>query len=522
MQSTTVCKFVLLCFTLLISVVISSPSVFSAKFSANVWARITPVLLPHTQVSVGTDDVALISFKVKSLVDAQIRELIFEGNNFDSAHLEKVYLYEISWNEWVLIDSYPWSKIKWNKLILDEEDTSINLKANVGKTLLLSADIVDNTSLVGDKVRVRLLNTYIIRLANNKNIWVFWIPTNSQNIVTLTEKLVAGMLHLKVDNLDTKTNRPKHVVAGTTSDYVSSFEMTAIDEASEIEDLVITAAGAGATTFSDEVKEVVIFDDAGTELFRELVTSNEIVFDNVNFIVPLGTTNIYVKVITDLIGSNENGMTMSDVAFTLIANGVVGVTSNEDITPSYDGGNTTLSSYPFDVISVHLSAIDLVSNFSSYSIPSSTSNSLGVNLAILKITTDDWDNTDIDDNSSLDLVLQTVEVTNSTPSVATNLTMKRIDVSNWTELAGSLIGDLTVFDLSYLSPLDNEISKSSVAYYLIKGDINSPSNTTVRLSVRLLNDGWVVYDSSDFNSQVTSLRLWVNEVLGPLVFVDVN
>lgn len=196
-------------------------------------------------------------------------------------------------------------------------------------------------------------------------------------------------------------------------------------------------------------------------MFREQVVSNTVVFDNVNFVAPLGTTNIYVKVITDLVGNNANGTTMGDVTLTLSALNVDGDASNAAVNPTYDvvAATSTSPSYAFDVISVHLSDIQLVSSYSTFSVSSSTANGSGTNLAIIKVTANTWNNTDITDNSALDLVLQSLALTNSAPTVATNLTMKRIDISNGTEFAGTVAGNVVTFDVDAQLPIDYEISK---------------------------------------------------------------
>lgn len=317
----------------------------------------------------------------------------------------------------------------------------IEIPASETQVFLVTVDIVDSQLLAGCEFGVKVTDAQADDDDNNAldvtvgGLAISGNPTSIGRTIRITD---SGSLNVNVDTTDAKTNKARHVLAGTTSDYVASFELNAVNEAIELEDVTITATGAGAGDFADAVNEVVVYNDAGTELFREQVVSNVVSFDNVNFVVPLGTTNLYVKIISDTVGNNANGTTMQDVQLTFSAQNVKGDSSNVDVTPTYDGVGMSLTSYAFDVISVHLSDIQLVSSYSTYSVPTTTSNGSGTNLAIVKITANTWNNTDLDDNSALDLVLQTLSVTNSATSVATNLTLKRIDISNGTEFTGTV------------------------------------------------------------------------------------
>ncbi len=82
----------------------------------------------------------------------------------------------------------------------------------------------------------------------------------------------------------------------------------------------VTVFVSGSANFNANVTEVVLYNEAGTELARKGVTSaTSVVFTDLsNVLVNQGTTTMYVKVITNGIGLNQ-GTTevMSDTQLAL-------------------------------------------------------------------------------------------------------------------------------------------------------------------------------------------------------------
>jgi hypothetical protein len=139
------------------------------------------------------------------------------------------------------------------------------------------------------------------------------ISADQTRVVTISD---AGTLSVEADNADTETNDEKYVLAGRSlagSEFVASFELTAQNEGIEIEDMTLNVIG-DPISFAQGAQEVVIYaDDKTTVLFSETVAIigevdlGKVEFNNINLIVEQGSMNIYVKVLTDPIGFNENG-----------------------------------------------------------------------------------------------------------------------------------------------------------------------------------------------------------------------
>lgn len=104
-----------------------------------------------------------------------------------------------------------------------------------------------------------------------------------------------------VDVTDSSVNRAKYVVGGTISDYVASFDITAINEDMDVTDLTLLVSGS--TNFDSSVAEVVLYNEAGTEITRKGVTSaTSVAFTDLpseKLLAKQGTTTLYVKVITN-------------------------------------------------------------------------------------------------------------------------------------------------------------------------------------------------------------------------------
>lgn len=164
---------------------------------------------------------------------------------------------------------------------------------------------------------------------------------------------------------------------------------------------------------------------------------------------------------------------MGEVTVTMDAINVDGADSGDDITPTIGAGN----SYAFDVIPVHVSNLEFVSSYAGYNVTTSyNSATTDSNLAILKVTTNTWANTDSDSPDVLDLVLSGVNFTY--PGAVTNVTLKRIDIANGVEqtaTAGSVVYNTT--------DVNNTITRGTSAYYLLQGDLATGAGTfTVKIN----------------------------------------
>jgi len=341
-----------------------------------------------------------------------------------------------------------------------DDFSEVEVLASKTQQFLLTVDVNDDDAVAGCSFDVNMTASDI-EDDDNKDLTVT-VPAVIGRTIVVT---AAGSLDIKPELNDSKVNRAKHVLGGTTSDYVAAFDLVATNEGANIEDLELSVAGAGAADFENAITEVVIYNAAGTELYRESVSTTPVLFDNINFEIPQGTTTIFFKVVADLIGEGANGSEMDEVTVTLDALNVDGSESGDDITPTIGAGN----SYAFDVVPVRISDLAFVTSYGGYSVITTyNSATTDSKLAILKVTTDTWANTAIATPDVLDLVLDTVNFT--LPAGVTNVTLQRIDISNGTEENGPSVTYGT-------DDVNNTIAKGTTAYYLLRGDIATGAGT---------------------------------------------
>jgi hypothetical protein len=200
---------------------------------------------------------------------------------------------------------------------------------------MVKADLIDDTNQGNDTLNFQVTG-YSVEDDESDNVYVTndldgvldgattvaadanTLDTPITSARTVTIKGV-GTLANAVDTTDSETDKNKNILGGVTSGFVASYELTATNEAIEIKDFQLAETN-GSATLSDAVSEVIVYaNDKTTEVARETVVSGveTVTFDNANFVVGEGTSNIYVKVITHKQGKDQAGQQTADLAFTL-------------------------------------------------------------------------------------------------------------------------------------------------------------------------------------------------------------
>lgn len=211
---------------------------------------------------------------------------------------------------------------------------------------------------------------------------------------------------------------------------------------------------------------------------------------------------------------------------TLEVSNVTGVDSGDDASVTYDGTGETLESNEFSVIPVRISNVEMVSNYgSNYVIDTTISDGNEVNVGIIRITADSWANSNTIDGSELNLLLSGITV-NSTASSGdvSNFTIRRVDISNGTEVSGTVSGNDVSFDLSSLTAANTEIESGEVAYFLVQADVSyGTSNASFKINLKNLDNGAFVYATDDANlGTYDELRLGVSQKDGVQINVSNN
>jgi len=301
-------------------------------------------------------------------------------------------------------------------LITFDDFTEVEVMSSKDVIFLVTIDVADDNNIAGCLLQ-GVVSGADVEDDDNKDLTENGIPTAVGRTITITS---AGTLSVTFDNSDTLANRAKHVLAGTTSDFVASFELSSTNESIMVKDLRLNVAGAGVANFANSISEVILVKADGTEIAREQVSTTPVVFDNVNLLVN-GSMNVYVKVVAKVIGKNENGVAMDDVTFALQTLDVEGNDSGETVV-----NTTTANSFAFDVLQVHLSNI-AINTVGSSTILANSSNIVGT----IEITANSWNNTHVTLGTDVETVLQNLEfVVEDNGLVITSVTVERMDITS--------------------------------------------------------------------------------------------
>jgi hypothetical protein len=201
----------------------------------------------------------------------------------------------------------------------------INVPKNSSKRFMVKADFIDDTNQGNDTVQFQLTG-YSVEDDESDNVYTSTDRDSDGDLVDQSAQITSarvvtikgvGTLANAVDTTDSEVDKDKNILGGVTSGFVASYELTATNEAIEIKDFTLTNTNG---VLSNAVSEVIVYaNDKTTEVARETVVSGveTVTFDNANFVVAEGTSNVYVKVITHKQGKDQAGQQTADLAFTL-------------------------------------------------------------------------------------------------------------------------------------------------------------------------------------------------------------
>jgi hypothetical protein len=459
----------------------------------------------------GSKDIDAIAFQVKAddVSDLYIQDITVEGSaDFANTHISQVKLWNWVDGAWVLVATEGGTKITSNSLVFDSFN---EIKVMMGETMqfLVTVDIVNDVTNVGDTVSVLIPAGGVT--ANDDNNRALTSQPGSDTavgrVITITN---AGTISNTVDNSNTQTNRAKNVLAGTTSEYVSTFRLVATNEAVLVEDFQLNVAGAA--NFANAVREVVIYNSEGVEVARESVISDTVVeFDNVNLLIPQGTNTYYVKVITNGIGNNFDGEETVDSTFALEITEARGDQSGQDATlPA-----ATSPSLEFRVIPVHISNV-AITNTDAVTTPGNGSNIIGN----IEITANTWTNTEVFDGSDLDIILDQLAFTVAVGGLTLDdVRVERLDI-NPSDAICDVVNpavDPIEVDWSTCDAAVQEIKAGQTARFRVEADLSDvDTNDSVQLRLNNLNDGsTIIYNSTEgMITPVDELRLPYSSVIG--------
>lgn len=149
-----------------------------------------------------------------------------------------------------------------------------------------------------------------------------------------------------------------------------------------------------------------------------------------------------------------------------------------------------------------------------------TSSGSGENIAILRVTADNWANTNVSNGTLLRAELETFEITSNSTRLS-NLTVERLGVGNNTQIASTASGAVYTFDMAAAAASIKELDRQQVAYFLIRGDLDShTSNYTVRVSLEDLNGGSIEFRHDGSGTTIDALHIGQTRVESPSITVQ--
>ena len=432
------------------------------------------------------------------------------GSDATSSEVAAIYL--MKWTS--IIDQVSGSQLSSGVATFDWFNETIPSNGSVNFDILV--DLIDDTTQATDRIAASI-QSIDVEDEDWDDVAASGLPWMSARDLTISG---VGTLTIAVDNTDSETDKTKNILGNTTSPFVASYELTAVNEDVLIKDLSVVASHAD---FTSAVSEVILYsNDKTTEIWREPVVSTTVTFDNINYVASEGNENLYIKVVTRKIGKDSAGKFSADMTLTLQATDVEGNDSGKAISTGAGVASATSVSLAFKTVPVKISAVAFVDSASGVS-RATTLNNGDNNVAIISVTADSNTNTDNDDASSLKSILEQVvlDVSNAynntvaaTTTTINTLTIEKINGNNQVMNSNWTITDISV-DADQEVVAFTPVVMNSTAYTLTLDSIaytyTSDSSATAAEIIDWLNafDPWTNFANTanttlDFTATATT------------------
>jgi len=358
------------------------------------------------------------------------------------------------------------------------------------KIFLVTTSVSENQSVVWTTYQVQWSAVEISDSNQNTLIGISdAIPfINSDRDVYVTD---SGVLTVQVDNIDSLTDTPKHVIAWSSesvSPFIASFELIAENEPMELEDVSLEINSPNES-FYDAVTEIVVYwDDYTTEIDRRIVTGQgDIMFNNIDFSLDEWSTNIYIKVVTDNIWTNFNWSESLFNTVTFNALSAVWVDSNNDVQIV----NSTSESHYFNILSVALSDAEFTESYWVEMVENEIyGQQNNVMIWILEVSADSRENTELTNDTPLEILLERIDIQTSAEQwLVESYSIKRLDISNSSVIIWSQNWSEIVFFIGNNN--ERVIGSEETAHYGIYANTNNfNSNSSFNLTANLYDEQW--------------------------------
>lgn len=487
-----------------------TPSAISYKALEAVTASATLTALPLSTTKtavVGSKDVEALAFEVKA-GDAsalKLREVRVAMNTgtiaFANSAISAVKLYKDSVSDANLVKQVGGSSISTTA---NFDSILVDIAKNQTQKFVVTVSIVDDQALSTKTLNLKV-SSLDLEDYDNDDVTATGTAVSARTI-TVTG---VGTLAVLVDTSDSKADKEKSILAGTTSSEVAAVKLTATNEAVTAKDITVTLSGSNV---AQAVGSVSLYKKDGTLIASKTVTSGTVLFEDVNYAIAEGSETIYVKVVTNKVGKDQVGMDTTLQALVTVTD-AEGVSSKKVITAT----NGSTYSKAFAINSVRVSAVAFVDSYAG--VARATKLTAGSNnLAILAVTADNTTNTLQASSEILKTVIDSLKLQVSDSTLASSLTGITVEKVNGSIPAVSLgyAGGYATGSLAGLGT-DAEVAAGETVYFVIKGSVTlggQAGDESVQVSLENLNDGAIVYSDNDSGAAISALRLTTTKLDG--------
>ena len=445
-----------------------------------------------------------------------------------------------------LLEEKSGAKLSSGVMTFDSLDETIEL--NGTERFVVTLDTVNDNSLAGQGVKFAL-DSLTLRDYDNADVDKATVngatpavainplgtPEQSNRTVNLKG---TGTLTVSRDDLQTEEVRSKNVLGGT-EEFVAAYKLVAQNEPVTINELKITGAAAG--DFKKAIEQVCLYkDDKATQIACKGVSDDTVTFTGLDYEVAEGSEDIYVSVVANKIGKDLTDDRYTGLTVTPSFPDVEGSNTGRAITASLG----TVASQSFNTVATRINNVEFVDTATVGSSTATVSSTLvnGENtLAIIAIHTDNSENTNLTDGSTVNTKLTQFDFNINiglagTITGASDVWVERLGGSNDYNFSSASVtnigsaGDhLVTVDLTSATNANTIINNGDVAYFVVKlkaHGLSSAANDYAQASL-YLNDiviggnHYGLYYNTDESpaalSDVTNLLLGTDTLTGPSI-----
>jgi hypothetical protein len=455
---------------------------------------VSDISLSYVDVVIGSTLVDFLQFQIETddVSGAEFKSLrIMNIAQFDEDWVETVTLWRETVNGWVEIESESGNDVDGD-VTIDGFNEDIPMSST--EVFMLTIDVTSNEAFTGD-VEAEITEMEL-EDDNNDDIDVSaQLPLGSR-VITIVG---AGSLAVSFDDSDPLTDDDTFTLAGTTSEYVAAFELSAEDEDVSIESLSILLS-ANFGEFADSVSRVHLYDEDGNSIYgngavvgSDVATSGEITFNNLNPELLVSADNdtiVYIALQTKTMGDGQPAAVFgtSDFDFALEITEADGVTSNIDITAGPTAASNVVAVKPVLVTDLEL-------------VDTATTLTPGSQLARLDVTANIGGNNKEASGSDAKLALITLVLDAYVTNVdSVGFRLKETGGSTYAVGVYSGVTNTVAFDMTDLDVSDYLLGDGENSSFLIELDPSSVltgSTSTITLEYNEANAADLEYSEED-------------------------